>query len=115
MMANQSSNLTIVSKGNKDSYYLAMSRTQLTIRKDDQNWEPWLGFFLKTMAKQKDNPSPYSAFCPLPLPALHLRPCHKQIGHPHIWRARGPFRGLPVAFVRFPRCSAPPRGKTRTT
>jgi Fic family protein len=39
---------------NKDSYYLALRRTQQTIRKE-QNWEPWLVFFLKTMAKQKDN------------------------------------------------------------
>jgi len=26
-----------------------------TIRKEEQNWEAWLVFFLKTMAKQKDN------------------------------------------------------------
>lgn len=40
---------------NKDSYYLALRRTQQTIRKEKQNWESWLVFFLKTMAKQKDN------------------------------------------------------------
>src|ERR1700723_3645355 len=40
---------------NKDSYYLALRRTQQTIRKEEQNWEAWLVFFLKTMAKQKDN------------------------------------------------------------
>jgi Fic family protein len=40
---------------NKDSYYLALRRTQQTIRKEKQNWEAWLVFFLKTMAKQKDN------------------------------------------------------------
>lgn len=40
---------------NKDSYYLALRRTQQTIRKDEQNWDSWLVFFLKTMAKQKDN------------------------------------------------------------
>jgi len=40
---------------NKDSYYLALRRTQQTIRKPKQNWEAWLVFFLKTMAKQKDN------------------------------------------------------------
>ena len=38
---------------NKDSYYLVLRRTQQTIRKEEQNWEPWLVFFLKTMAKQK--------------------------------------------------------------
>jgi Fic family protein len=40
---------------NKDSYYLALRRTQKTIRTDMQNWEPWLIFFLKTMMKQKNN------------------------------------------------------------
>ena len=40
---------------NKDSYYLALRRTQQAIRKEEQNWDPWLVFFLKTMAKQKDN------------------------------------------------------------
>lgn len=40
---------------NKDSYYLALRRTQQTIRTEQKNWEAWLVFFLKTMAKQKDN------------------------------------------------------------
>lgn len=40
---------------NKDSYYLALRRTQQTIRQGKQDWEPWLAFFLKTMVKQKDN------------------------------------------------------------
>ena len=40
---------------NKDSYYIALRRTQQSIRKEEQSWEPWLVFFLKTMVKQKDN------------------------------------------------------------
>ena len=40
---------------NKDSYYLALRRTQQTIRKGKRTWGYWLVFFLKTMAKQKDN------------------------------------------------------------
>jgi hypothetical protein len=44
-----------VTAANKDKYYLALRRTQQTIRKQQQNWEYWLVFFLKTMAKQKDN------------------------------------------------------------
>jgi predicted HTH transcriptional regulator len=40
---------------NKDSYDLALRRTQQAIRKEEQNWKAWLVFFLKTMAKQKDN------------------------------------------------------------
>lgn len=41
-------------EANKDNYYLALRRTQQTIRKEKQNWEYRLVFFLKTMAKQKD-------------------------------------------------------------
>ena len=40
---------------NRDSYYLALRRTQQTIRAKRQNWDSWLVFFLKTMVKQKDN------------------------------------------------------------
>ena len=43
-------------EANKDNYYLALRRTQQTIRKEKQNWEYWLVFFLKTMSKQKDKP-----------------------------------------------------------
>jgi Fic family protein len=49
------SSMETVIEANKDSYYLALRRTQQTIRKEEQSWEPWLVFFLKTMAKQKDN------------------------------------------------------------
>jgi Fic family protein len=44
-----------VIEANKDNYYLALRRAQKTIRKGKQNLEYWLVFFLKTMAKQKDN------------------------------------------------------------
>ncbi len=43
-----------VIEANKENYYLALRRTQQTIRKRKQNWSYWLVFFLKTMAKQKD-------------------------------------------------------------
>ena len=49
------SSMESIIERNKDSYYLALRRTQQTIRKGEQNWEPWFVFFLKTMAKQKDN------------------------------------------------------------
>jgi Fic family protein len=49
------SSMETVIEQNKDRYYLALRRTQQTIRKEGQNWEAWLVFFLKTMAKQKDN------------------------------------------------------------
>ena len=41
-------------EANNDSCYLALLRTQRTIRREKQNWEYRLVFFLKTMAKQKD-------------------------------------------------------------
>jgi Fic family protein len=47
--------MEFVVERNKDSYYLALRRTQQTIRKQTQSGEPWLVFFLKTLAKQKDN------------------------------------------------------------
>ena len=49
------SSMESVIETNKDSYYLALRRTQQTIRAKKQKWESWLVFFLKTMVKQKDN------------------------------------------------------------
>ena len=48
------SSMESVVEQNNDRYYLALRQTQQTIRKAKQNWEVWLVFFLKTMAKQKD-------------------------------------------------------------
>ena len=42
-------------ESSKESYYLALRRTQQTIRNPEQNWEPWLVYFLNTMVKQKNN------------------------------------------------------------
>ena len=39
---------------NKDLYYKALRRTQTTLKKDKADWEPWLGFFLRCLKKQKD-------------------------------------------------------------
>jgi Fic family protein len=49
------SSMETVIEANKENYYLALRRTQQTIRTENQNWEAWLSFFLKTMVKQKDN------------------------------------------------------------
>ncbi len=40
---------------NKDLYYKALRRTQKTLKNDDPDWEPWLGFFLRCLKKQKAN------------------------------------------------------------
>ncbi len=38
---------------NKDVYYLALRQTQGTIRSAEPDWQPWLGFFLESLQKQK--------------------------------------------------------------
>ncbi|VAW95480.1 Filamentation induced by cAMP protein Fic, partial [hydrothermal vent metagenome] len=40
---------------NKDIYYKALRRTQTTLKQDSPDWEPWLGFFLRCLKKQKSN------------------------------------------------------------
>ncbi|MFM9983039.1 MAG: hypothetical protein ACKVP9_19195 [Burkholderiales bacterium] len=37
---------------NKEAYYLALRQTQGTIRTEASNWQPWLVFFLRSMAEQ---------------------------------------------------------------
>jgi Fic family protein len=37
---------------NKEAYYLALRQTQGTIRTDAPNWQPWLVFFLRSLAEQ---------------------------------------------------------------
>jgi Fic family protein len=40
---------------NKDFYYKALRRTQTTLNGDTPDWEPWIGFFLRCLKKQKDS------------------------------------------------------------
>lgn len=40
---------------NKDLYYQALRRTQVTLKTDNVDWEPWIGFFLRCLKRQKDN------------------------------------------------------------
>lgn len=46
------SSLESVIEASKESYYLALRRTQGTIRSDVPNWQPWLLFFLRSLAEQ---------------------------------------------------------------
>jgi Fic family protein len=48
------SSLESVIEQSKDSYYLALRRTQKTIRIDTPDWNPWLEFFLHAMQSQKE-------------------------------------------------------------
>lgn len=46
------SSLESVIEVNKEAYYLALRQTQGTIRADAPNWQPWLLFFLRSLAEQ---------------------------------------------------------------
>jgi len=46
------SSLESVIEFNKEAYYLALRQTQGTIRADAPNWQPWLAFFLRSLAEQ---------------------------------------------------------------
>ena len=46
------SSLESVIEQNKEAYYLALRQTQGTIRTDSPDWQPWLSFFLPSLAEQ---------------------------------------------------------------
>lgn len=46
------SSLESVIEASKENYYLALRQTQGTIRTDAPNWQPWLLFFLRSLAEQ---------------------------------------------------------------
>jgi Fic family protein len=46
------SSLESVIELNKEAYYLALRQTQGTIRTEEPNWQPWLVFFLQSLAEQ---------------------------------------------------------------
>jgi Fic family protein len=46
------SSLESVIEANKENYYLALRQTQGTIRSDKPDWQPWLMFFLRSLAEQ---------------------------------------------------------------
>ena len=47
------SSLESVIENSKESYYLALRETQITIRTETPNWQPWLLFFLRALQHQK--------------------------------------------------------------
>jgi len=49
------SSLESVIERNKDEYYLALRRTQMTIRSRSPDWHPWIDFFLRSVATQVGN------------------------------------------------------------
>lgn len=47
------SSLESVIEQSKDAYYLALRRTQKTLRTETPDWQPWIMFFLKSLQQQK--------------------------------------------------------------
>ena len=47
------SSLESVVEQSKDTYYRALRQTQVTIRTERPDWQPWVEYFLKTLQKQK--------------------------------------------------------------
>ena len=47
------SSLESVIEQSKDTYYLALRRTQKTTRSKNPDWQPWIMFFLRTLQQQK--------------------------------------------------------------
>ncbi len=47
------SSMESVIEQNKESYYLALRRTQKSLKSDEPDWSPWLLFFLQSLQKQK--------------------------------------------------------------
>jgi Fic family protein len=46
------SSLESVIEGSQEAYYLALRQTQGTIRTESPDWQPWLVFFLRSLAEQ---------------------------------------------------------------
>jgi len=47
--------LESVIEHNKELYLKALRHTQATLKEEKADWEPWLGFFLRCLKKQKSN------------------------------------------------------------
>ena len=47
--------LESVIERSRDSYYLALRRTQATLRTGEPDWDPWLQYFLRALQRQKRN------------------------------------------------------------
>ena len=68
------SSLESIIEKNKEAYYLALQRTQKTLRQDKVDWLPWLKFFLSSLKRQKDHLNTKTAqltqYTELPLESL---------------------------------------------
>jgi Fic family protein len=49
------SSMEAIIEQNKEGYYLALRRTQGTLKDDEPDWTPWIIFFLRTLQQQKNS------------------------------------------------------------
>ena len=71
------SSLESVIEANKEAYYLALRETQGTIRSEAPDWQPWLTFFLHSLAKQVERLEKKAereriVLAPMPELSLHI-------------------------------------------
>ncbi|MCE3230574.1 MAG: Bacterial regulatory protein AsnC family [Alphaproteobacteria bacterium] len=80
--------LESIVEDNKDLYYKALRRTQITLKSSSPDWEPWVGFFLRCLKKQKANlaakldqekASGNTALSPLSVQVLELLKKHERL------------------------------------
>jgi Fic family protein len=86
------SSLESVVEQNKDAYYLALRQTQGTIRTEAPNWQPWLLFFLNSLAEQvrrleKKVERERIVLAPMPALSLQIVECAREHGRVTIGEA----------------------------
>jgi Fic family protein len=94
------SSMESVIEANKDNYYLALRRTQQTIRKGKQNWEYWLMFFLRTMVKVKEEQALRSSLPALSRQILELAKTRGEITVKEIEESTGANRNTIKVHLR---------------
>jgi Fic family protein len=95
------SSLESVIEQNKESYYLALRRTQGTLDHTDPDWAPWIEFFLTSLQRQKGHLAVKIArehlmaatLPPLAIQILELVGQHGRVAAPDIARVTAAPRG----------------------
>ena len=85
------SSLESVIERNKDAYYLALRRTQLTIRDPSPDWHSWIDFFVQSVSTQVGNLEAkleVERIVLAPLPALSLAIIEFARNHGRVTRAQ---------------------------
>lgn len=95
------SSLESIVEQNKEGYYLALRRTQATLKRDTPDWSPWLTFFLHALGRQKRRLAEKverekimrSSMPELSVRILELAADHGRVSVGEIMRATGAPRG----------------------